>query len=156
MPIPKVPNGLKLTLILPADMVLRVKTEAVQGRTQPSTIVQRALAAYWGETTMASTTFARVIPGSGASLGIRLTTRQKLAIRGRNLYALIQNLIAMKVFTEDQFLKALGISPSKFTRYWKPPAKVPADQLQRVFSFLEAHAMDDGEIKDAVRVPDFI
>ena len=156
MPIPKVPNGLKLSLILPADMVLRVKTEAVQERTQPSTIVQRALTAYWGETVMPTTAFTPVLPGSDPSLGIRLTTRQKQAIRGRNLYNLLQDAIAMKLFAEAQFLKAMGVSSSAFTRFWKPGAKVPVNQLKRIHTFLSNYNSIEDALEEALRVPDII
>jgi hypothetical protein len=156
MPLPKVPNGLKLTLMLPGDVVLRVKTEAVQERTQPSTVVQRALAAYWGMTAIETPTWAPVALRSGAPLGLRLTTRQKQALRGRSLYALLQESLAMKLFAEDQLLKALGITRSAFIRYWQPDGKVPVNKLKQVHAFLDNYTMIEGALKDALRVPDFI
>lgn len=156
MPLPKVPNGLKLTLILPADMVLRVKTEAVQERVQPSTIVQRALAAYWGETIGTPTPITPPIFIPRAPTGIRLTTRQKQAIRGKNLFDLLQHAILKRLFTEGQFLGAAGVSASAFLRYWKPGGKVPVNKLKQVHAFLDNFVVLEDALKEALRVPDFL
>lgn len=156
MPLPKVPNGLKLTVILPADDVIWVKTEAVQKRTQPNTIIQRGLAALRGISPPPEMYTLPFRPETGVPMGIRLTTRQKQAIRGRNLYALLQDAIAMKLFTLEQFLKALGVSPSAFIRYWKPGGKVPVNMLRQTHAFLENHVAIEGALKEAVRVPDYI
>lgn len=154
MPIPKVPQGLKLTLMLPEDMVLRVKTEAVQQRTQPSRIVQKALIAHWGETIVAAPLSAPCL--NDAEYGIRLTTRQKQAIRGRNLFALLKDAITMNLFAEGEFLNALGISASTYVRYWKPGGKVPANKLRQVHAFLDNYTKIEDALKRALRVPDFI
>lgn len=156
MPIPKIPNGLKLTLILPEDMVLRVKTEAVQKRTQPSVIVQRALSGYWGDTPMPIQAPASGIPMSGESLGMRLTTRQQQAIRGRNLYTLLQDVIAKGLVDEANFLNALKVSPSAYLRYWKSGAKVPVNQLRRVHGFLDNYPALDDRLAAAIAVPECI
>ena len=43
MPLPKVPNGQKISLILPAELVRRIKLEALDSGCLPTAVVQKAL-----------------------------------------------------------------------------------------------------------------
>lgn len=43
MPLPKVPNGQKISLILPAELVRRIKLEALDSGCLPMAVVQKAL-----------------------------------------------------------------------------------------------------------------
>jgi len=49
MPLPKVPNGQKISLMLPAEVVRRIKLEALDTGSLPAVIVQKALEAYCRE-----------------------------------------------------------------------------------------------------------
>jgi len=48
VPLPKVPNGQKISLILPAELVRRIKLEALDSGCLPTAVVQKALEGYWG------------------------------------------------------------------------------------------------------------
>lgn len=152
MPIPKVPNGTKLTLMLPEDVVLRIKTEALQKRVQPSDIVQGALGILWGENPSLPSEPA---PRRGtATLEIHLTSRQMQKLRGRSLFKLIQSAIAVHLFTEDQLLRDVGVSPSAYLKHWKPGKKVPVAHLDKVVRFLATFKAIRTKLQEALNVPE--
>ncbi len=54
MPLPQIRDGQKLSLVLPADVVRRLKIEAMEEGTIPALIVLEALDNYWGGNSEAS------------------------------------------------------------------------------------------------------
>lgn len=112
MPLPQIRDGQKLSLMLPADVVRRLKIEAMEAGTIPALIVLEALDRYWEG-------------NSGAS---DPTTAAKDPKQRRTLTRLLQHLealVADRKLTVAEIAKAAGVDSSEIAGSWRSAGYVP-------------------------------
>ncbi len=117
MPLPKVPNGQKISLMLPAEVVRRIKLEALDTGSLPAVIVQKALEAYW-----------RIEGGASAVVEPRIDAQSidsavsppslPIPLRQMKQLTIMDAMLAEGRFTEQEFTAAMGKTPSALRAAW--------------------------------------
>jgi len=136
MPRPKVPNGQKLSLMIPVEVVRRLKIEAMDAGTIPSEIVQKALEIYW-----------RAFDGGGAGLARPLedlrsfestTPPPTLTIPRQHLQqlAVMDAMLAEGQFSENEFVTAIGSTPKALRAEWSKDMMGKTREVVKVVSYL--------------------
>lgn len=117
MPLPKVRDGQTLTLVLPADVVRRIKLEALDTGAQPTVIVQKALESYWR---VGSADSASGLPSAITHSDEVMVTPsiQPIPIRQMKQLVIMDAMLAEGRFTEQEFITAIGKTPSALRAEW--------------------------------------
>lgn len=113
MPLPQIRDGQKISLMLPADVVRRLKIEAMEAGTIPALIVLEALDQYW----------------DGSNGASDPTTAAKDPKQRRTLTHLLQHLEALVTdgkLTVAEIAKTTGVKPEEITGAWRTAGYVPA------------------------------
>jgi len=112
MPLPQIRDGQKISLMLPADVVRRLKIEAMEAGTIPALIVLEALDQYWEG-------------NNGAS---DPTTTAKDPKQRRTLTRLLQHLeelVTDRKLTVAEIAKAAGVKADEISGSWRTAGYVP-------------------------------
>jgi hypothetical protein len=111
MPLPKIRDGQKLSLMLPADVVERLKFEAVGEGTIPALIVLEALDQFWGGESEA------------ANPTTDLTPKQRRSHMG--LLRHLEDLVIKGMITVEEITTAAGVGAEDFHGSWRTAGYVP-------------------------------
>ncbi len=125
MPLPKIRDGQKLSLMLPADVVRRLKIEAMEGSTIPALIVLEALDLYW----------------EGNSEASDPTPTAKNPKQRRTLTRLLQHLEALVIdgkLTVGEIARASGVGANQVSGSWRSAGYVPAGCAAPVICLLQS------------------
>jgi hypothetical protein len=125
MPLPQIRDGQKISLMLPADVVRRLKIEAMEDHTIPALILLEALDGYWGGNTGASD--PTVVPKDPA----------KRQVYTRLLHHL-EALVSEKKITFNEIAKAAGTSVEEIGVSWRTAGYVPVSCVKGVIELLAA------------------
>lgn len=155
MPLPKVPDGQKLSLVLPADMVRRIKLEALDTGALPNGIVQQALAGYWRDEGADSATGQ---PPTGApAVDTTLTPRGlPIPLRQMKQLAVMDAMLAEGRFTEQEFTTALGKTPGVLRAEWIKNKTGPLVEVVKIEKFIASKCVSrEGYLAliEVIRVP---
>lgn len=155
MPLPKVPNGQKISLILPAELVRRIKLEALDSGCLPMAVVQKALEGYWGiEGTGSPSVQPR--PDTQALDTTLSPTGLPIPLRQMKQLTLMDALLSQGWFTEQEFTLALGKSPEGLRASWiknKSGAMTEVVRLEKFISSKCASRNDYLSLLEATQVP---
>ena len=155
MPLPKVPGGQKLSLVLPSDMVRRIKLEALDSGVLPNGIVQKALAGYWRDDSADSATGQSLADAPSAdtplsSRGLPIPLRQMKQL------AVMDAMLAEGRFTEQEFTTALGKTPSALRAEWIKNKTGPLVEVVKIEKFIASKCISrEGYLAliEVMRVP---
>jgi hypothetical protein len=155
MPLPKVLNGQKISLMLPAEVVRRIKFEALDSGCLPTAVVQKALEGYWRIEGGAS---ASNQPHSGAPSNDPTVNPLSLPIPLRQMKQLtiMDAMLGEGRFTEQEFTSALGKTPSVLRAAWiknKSGAMTEVVKLEKFISSKCISRNDYLALIEATRVP---
>ena len=155
MPLPKVPNGQKISLILPAEVVRRIKLEALDTGSLPTAIVQKALEAFW-----------RAEDGDPPSVQPRIDAPPidptigppslPIPLRQMKQLTIMDTMLAEGRFTEEEFTAAIGKAPGALRAAWiknKSGAMTEVVKIEKFISSKCASRHDYLALIEATRVP---
>jgi hypothetical protein len=125
MPLPQIRDGHKLSLVLPADVIRRLKVEAMEGGTIPALIVLEALDQYWDGNNGASD------PTTAAK-----DPRQRSTLT--HLLEHLEALVADGKLTLGEIAKAAGVATEQITTSWRNSGYVPASCGRAVALLLQS------------------
>jgi hypothetical protein len=124
MPLPKIRDGQKLSLMLPADVIERVRSEAADEGMIPAMIILAALDEYWGGNSEAANPTTDPTP------------RQRKALS--NLLHHLEDLIINGTLTVAEIAEAAGVPKGDFQGAWRTAGFVPVASGKPVVKFLQA------------------
>ena len=130
MPLPRIREGRKLSLMLPADVVARIKTEALKRGTIPALVILEALDAYWGGISEAS---YPTIPHTNAKS--KLPKQEERRALGR-MYRHLERLMTEGSLTIAEVAAASGLREADIRDGWAPSGIVPKAYLEAVIRLL--------------------
>jgi hypothetical protein len=155
MPLPKVLNGQKISLMLPAEVVRRIKLEALDAGCLPTLIVQKALEGYWR---IEGGDSASVLPRNDALSNDSTVSPPALPIPLRQMKQLtiMEAMLAEGRFTEQEFTTAMGKTPSALRAAWiknKSGAMTEVVKIEKFISSKCSSRNDYLALLEATRVP---
>jgi hypothetical protein len=155
MPLPKVLNGQKISLMLPAEVVRRIKLEALDTGCLPTAVVQKALEGYWRIGTGNS---APIQPQAGEQSNDPTVSPLNLPIPLRQMKQLtiMDAMLAEGRFTEQEFTSAVGKTPSVLRAAWiknKSGAMTEVVKLEKFISSKCISRNDYLALIEATRIP---
>lgn len=149
MPLPRVTDGKKLSLLLPVEVVRRVKHEAIDRGVIPAEVVRLALAAWWGES-----------PATTQKQGTtrqRSTPRQREVVssvdmdRRRSLFTFVDTLVTAGRFTQVDIMGHIGTSPANYRSGWRAAGAIPEKHVEAVITFLRSQGVTPLEIAKVMK-----
>jgi hypothetical protein len=152
MPLPKVPNGQKISLMLPAELVRRIKLEALDTGSLPAGIVQKALEAYWG-TQGGDPPEPPARQAEGPPTG---STGGPLPLRQMKQVTVMDAMFAQGRFTEQEFLAALGKTPGALRAAWIQHKSGTMTEVLKLEKFISSKCESRQaylDLLEATRVP---
>jgi hypothetical protein len=155
MPLPKVLNGQKISLMLSAEIVRRIKLEALDTGSLPAVIVQKALESYWrtkdgDPETGRPPTEGQPRESTPGLLALPIPLRQMKQL------AVMDAMLAEGRFTEQEFVAAMGRTPSALRAAWiknKTGAMTEVVKIEKFISSRCASRNDYLALIEAARVP---
>ena len=155
MPLPKVLNGQKISLMLPAEVVRRIKLEALDTGCLPTVVVQKALEGYWRIDSENSTS---VQPRVGAQSNDPSVSPLSLPIPLRQMKQLtiMDAMLAEGRFTEQEFTSAVGKAPGALRAAWiknKSGAMTEVVKLEKFISSKCISRNDYLALIETTRIP---
>ena len=155
MPLPKVSNGQKISLMLPADAVRRIKLEALETGSLPTVIVQKALECYW-----------RIEGGDSAQLPPRADVPANdspigsftlpIPLRQMKQLTIMDAMLAEGRFTEEAFATAMGKTPSALRAAWIKNKSGAMTEVVKLEKFISSRCISRNDylaLIEATRVP---
>ena len=135
MPLPRIRDGRKLSLMIPADALARLKVEALKRRTIPALIILEALDNYWGGDSEAAYS---TIPHTNQITKLPTPTER----RGlRRFYAYLDKLVVAGRLSWVEIARAAKVKVSDITSGWQASRIVPKQHLLAIFSLLKAKGL---------------
>jgi len=122
MPLPKIRNGQKLSLMLPAEVVERLKSQAAEEGKIPALVILEALDYYWGGNSEAANPTTDPTPRERKTLVKLLRHLEDLIIGG--------------TLTVAEIAKAAGVSAEDVQGAWRTTGFVPVASAAPVIKFL--------------------
>jgi hypothetical protein len=155
MPLPKVSNGQKISLMLPADVVRRIKLEALETGSLPNVIVQKALEGYWR---IEGGDSAGLPPPTGAPSNDAVANPFTLPIPLRQMKQLtiMDAMLAEGQFTEQEFTAAMGKTPSALRAAWIKNKSGAMTEVVKLEKFISSRCISRNDylaLIEATRVP---
>ena len=130
MPLPKIRNGQKLSVMFPAEAIHRLKIEAMERNVLPSMILLEALDAYWDGDSEASN------PTTSPT-----TAQRKASAR---LLRHLETLIIEGKLAVAEIASAAGVSEEEFQDSWRKAGYVPMVFTAPVINFLASKKLPIG------------
>jgi len=155
MPLPKVLNGQKISLMLPAEVVRRIKLEALDTGCLPTVVVQKALEGYWRTEAGNS---ASVQSQAGAQPNDPAVSPLSLPIPLRQMKQLtiMDAMLAEGRFTEQEFTSAVGKTPSVLRAAWIKNKSGAMTEIVKLEKFISSKCISRNDylaLIEATRVP---
>jgi len=130
MPLPKIRDGQKFSIMLPADVIERVRSEATDDGKIPAMIILEALDEHWGGNSEA------------ANPSTDPTPRQRKTLV--NLLRHLEDLIIGGKVTVSEIAKAAGVSAGDVQGAWRTVGFVPVASAAPVLKFLASKKLPIG------------
>jgi hypothetical protein len=155
MPLPKVLNGQKISLMLPAEVVRRIKLEALDAGCLPTVVVQKALEGYWrieggNPTTTQPQADAQSNDPTASPLSLPIPLRQMKQL------TIMDAMLAEGRFTEQEFTSALGKTPSVLRAAWIKNKSGAMTEIVKLEKFISSKCISRNDylaLIEATRIP---
>lgn len=135
MPLPRIRDGKKLSLMLPAEAVDRIKAEAQQKGTVPAVLLLKVLEQYWGGENEAS---CPTIPHTTHNPKPPTTQERKRLVR---MLTYLEGLIDQEALTANEIAKAVGVRTRGLRQSWTNLGYLPKAQLEPIAHLLRAKGL---------------